>query len=254
MTYVEAGGTRTWYDEHGEGEPLMLLHPGGVDARAFAPNLDALASRFRVFTPERRGHGHTPDVDGPITYELMAADTIALIETLVDGPVRVAGCSAGAVVGLLVALRRRDLVSRLVLVAGVFHWDGWHPEAIDPEGGPPGFMADLYGEVSPDSRDHYPVVAAKLARMNFEEPTLTASDLGAIECRTLVMIGDDDEVALEHAVGMYRGIPDAELAVVPGTSHGLLVEKPALCNRLIVDFLANDPVTTLAPIRRQPPP
>jgi pimeloyl-ACP methyl ester carboxylesterase len=65
------------------------------------------------------------------------------------------------------------------------------------------------------------------------------------------MVGDDDdEVALEHAVAAYGGIRNAELAVVPGTSRGLLVEKPDLCNGLIVDFLANDPVPTVAPIRR----
>jgi pimeloyl-ACP methyl ester carboxylesterase len=71
-----------------------------------------------------------------------------------------------------------------------------------------------------------------------------------VRSRTLVMIGDDDEVLLEHAAELYRGLPDGELAVVPGTSHGLLVEKPALCNTMILDFLMNDPVRQMAPIRR----
>jgi pimeloyl-ACP methyl ester carboxylesterase len=104
--------------------------------------------------------------------------------------------------------------------------------------------------LSPDGPDHFPVVSAKLARMNWEEPTLTASDLSQVTSRTLVMLGDDDEVTFEHAVAMYEGLPEAELAVVPGTSHGLLHEKPALCNAMIVDFLTTDPVPTLAPIRR----
>jgi pimeloyl-ACP methyl ester carboxylesterase len=86
--------------------------------------------------------------------------------------------------------------------------------------------------------------------MHLEEPTLSTGELGSVSTRTLVMVGDDDEVTLEHAVAMYRAIPDAELAVVPGTSHGLLVEKPELCNGLIVEFLKYDPVPTLAPIRR----
>lgn len=64
------------------------------------------------------------------------------------------------------------------------------------------------------------------------------------------MVGDDDEVKLEHAVALYRALPDAELAVVPGTSHGLLVEKRELCNTMIVDFLTTEPVPTSAPIRR----
>jgi pimeloyl-ACP methyl ester carboxylesterase len=64
------------------------------------------------------------------------------------------------------------------------------------------------------------------------------------------MVGDDDEVPLEHAIAFYRALPRGELAVVPGTSHGLLVEKPDLCNQIVVNFLKRDPVPTLAPIRR----
>jgi pimeloyl-ACP methyl ester carboxylesterase len=248
--YTELGEVRTWYGEHGEGEPLALLHPGGADARAWAPNLDALAAHFHVFTPERRGHGRTPDVEGPITYELMAQDTIAFLEGVVGQPANLVGCSAGASVALLVALRRPDLARRLVVISGVFHRDGWVPDAIDPDASAPEVLAQGYAELSPNGPDHFPVVSAKLTRMNWEEPTLAASDLSGVTSRTLVMAGDDDEVTLEHAIAMYRGLPDAELAVVPGTSHGLLHEKPELCNTILVDFLTTDPVPTMAPVRR----
>jgi pimeloyl-ACP methyl ester carboxylesterase len=248
--YAELDGVRTWYDEHGAGEPLVLLHPGGADARAWAPNFEPFAAHFHVFTPERRGHGRTPDVEGPITYELMAADTIAFCERIVGGPAHLVGCSAGASVALMVALRRPDLARRVVLISGVFHRDGWVPGAIDPEAEPPDVLARGYAELSPDGPDHFPVVSAKLARVNWEEPTLTASDLSDVTSRTLVMLGDDDEVTLEHAGAMYVGLPEAELAVVPGTSHGLLHEKPALCNSIIIDFLTTDPVPTIAPVRR----
>ena len=250
---IQLGQLRTWYDEHGQGDPLVLLHPGGTDARAFGPNLEALAAHFRVLTPERRGHGHTPDVDGPITYDLMAADTIAFLEAVVGGPAHLLGCSDGVPVALLVARDRPDLVRRLVLVAGVFHRDGWAPETAEVDDSAASFLAASYGEVSPDGPGHFPVVAAKLARMHAEEPTLTTADLERVGSRTLVMVGDDDEATLEHTVAMYRGLPDAELAVVPGTSHGLLVEKPALCNTIIVGFLTTDPAPTLAPIRRARP-
>jgi pimeloyl-ACP methyl ester carboxylesterase len=249
--YVRLGDVDTWYDEHGEGEALVLLHPGGADARAYAPNLRALAARFRVLTPERRGHGRTPDVEGPITYELMARDTIAFLEATVGGPAHLVGCSDGATVALLVALRRPDLARRVVLVAGVFHHDGWVPGAVDVDDTTTAFLATAYGEVSPDGSEHFPVVAAKLARMHAKEPTLGTSDLDGVKSRTLVMVGDDDEVRLEHAMALYRGLPDAELAVVPGTSHGLLVEKPSLCNTIIVEFLATDPAPTIAPVRRR---
>jgi pimeloyl-ACP methyl ester carboxylesterase len=204
-----------------------------------------------VFTPERRGHGRTPDVEGPITFDLMAQDTIVFLETVVGGSAHLVGCSDGAIVALLVALSRPDLVRKLVFIAGVFHHDGWAPGVLDPDADPPEFLARLYAELSPDGPGHYPVIAEKLERMHAVEPALTAPDLNQLGARTLVMLGDDDEVTLEHAIALYRSLPDGELAVIPGTSHGLLVEKPALCNTIIVDFLTIDPVPTMAPIRRR---
>jgi pimeloyl-ACP methyl ester carboxylesterase len=253
--YVQLGAVRTWYDEHGDGDALVLLHPGGagVDSRAFQPNLGALAAHFHVFTPERRAHGRTSDVEGPITFDAMARDTIAFLETVVGGPAHLVGCSDGAIVALLVALLRPDLTRRVVLVAGVFHLDGWVAGVVDPDNPPPEFLARLYAEVSPDGAEHYAVVVEKLAQMHTAEPTFALGDLSAFKGRALVMVGDDDEVTLEHAVAMYRGLHDAELMVVPGTSHGLLVEKPTLCNSVIVDFLTTDPVATIAPIRRAGP-
>jgi pimeloyl-ACP methyl ester carboxylesterase len=248
--YVDLDGVRTWYDEHGAGEPLVLLHPGGATAQALSPNIEPLAAHFRLFTPERRGQGRTPDVDGPITHELMALDTIAFLEQVVGGPARVLGISAGAIVALLVALKRPDLVSRLVLISAVFHRDAWDPGAIDLNAEPHPAIAAGHAQLSPDGPDHFPVVYAKLARSSYEEPTLTAEALRELESRTLVMLADDDQVELEHAIAMYRAIPDAELAVVPGTSHGLLHEKPDFCNAIIVDFLTLDPASTLAPLRR----
>jgi len=251
-TYVDLDGVRTWYGESGAGEPLVLLHPGGggVSSRAFTPNIGALAERFRTFTPERRAHGRTPDVEGPITFDAMAQDTIRFLEQVVGAPARVLGVSDGATVALLLALRRPDLVERLVFVAGVFHHDGWWPVAIDPNNEPPAFLEDSYADLSPDGAAHYGVVVEKLARMHQIEPTISLEELATIPCRTLVMLGDDDEVRLEHGIALYRALPEAELAVVPGTSHGLLVEKPELCNAMLVDFLTNDPIATFAPIRR----
>lgn len=251
-TYIELKGIRTWYGEQGAGEPLLLLHPGGVgvDTRAFGPNLAALAAHFHLFLPERRGHGRTPDVAGPYSYELVAEDTIHFIEQVVGAPVRLLGMSDGAMVALYVAKKRPDLVQRLICAAGVFHNNGWVPGMIEPQDEPPAFLIASYAEISPDGKDHYRTVHQKLNRMHSAGPKLTAEDLKTIQCRTLVMVGDDDEVTLEHALDFYRGVPKSELAVVPGTSHGLLVEKPDLCNQIMIDFLTLDPVPTFAPIRR----
>src|SRR3954451_22369387 len=92
-TYLDLDGVRTWYDERGDGDPLVLLHGGLTDSRDFTGNLDALAGHFRVFMPERRAHGHTPDHPGPITVDVMAADTIAFVEKVAGSRVRMVGYS-----------------------------------------------------------------------------------------------------------------------------------------------------------------
>jgi pimeloyl-ACP methyl ester carboxylesterase len=246
--YAQLGEVRTYYEEDGSGPPLVLLHPGGADSRVFEEVVAGLAGRFRVFRPDRRGHGRTPDVEGPISYELMARDTIAFLEEIVGGPAFLVGHSDGALVALVLALRRPDLVRRLVFATGVFHHDGWEKGVLDGE--PPEWLRQSYGELSPDGIGHYDVVVAKLAAMHASEPAFTEADLRQVTVRTLIMVADDDEVRFEHAVAMYRSMPDAELAVVPGTSHGLLVEKADLCNYLMTEFLTKDPVQTFAPIRR----
>src|SRR6202035_4286598 len=128
-------------------------------------------------------------VAGPITFDGMAQETIAFLEAVVGRRTRVLGCSDGAIVGLLVALQRPDLIDRLVLVAGVFHFNGWLPEVIDPSNVPPAFLAASYAELSPDGAGHYQVVVDKLARMHTEEPTLAAEELAQVRSRTLVMVG-----------------------------------------------------------------
>ena len=118
--YVELRGVRTWYGEAGEGPPLVMLHPGGVDSRAFAPNVDALAEHLHIWLPERRGHGRTPDSEAPYSYDGFADDTIQFLGQVVGGPARLLGMSDGAIVGLHVALKRPDLVERSSLPAVSF--------------------------------------------------------------------------------------------------------------------------------------
>ncbi|MBM7784291.1 alpha/beta fold hydrolase [Tenggerimyces flavus] len=254
-TYVQLGPVRTWYDEHGSGEPLVLLHGGMVDARWFEPNLGPLAERFHVYTPDLRGHGHTPDPEGPYTFQAMTDDAIAFLETVIGRPAHLLGHSVGAFVLMQVAMQRPDLVDRLVLISGGFSKDGdavqggdddWDIDAMQQ------FLGPAYAEVSPDGADHFRVLAAKIGDLSKREPYLEASELGAIQARTLVMFADDDLSTLKHVADMYDAIPNAELAIVPGTSHFLTQEKPELVNRIVLDFLTQDPVPTVAPIRRAP--
>jgi pimeloyl-ACP methyl ester carboxylesterase len=253
--YVQLGEVRTWYDEHGAGEALVLMHGGLVDSRFMEPNLAPLAERFHVYTPDRRGHGRTPDVDGPITYQLMADDTVAFLEQVVGGPAHLVGHSDGAIVAMLVAMQRPELVQRLVMISGGFDKSGEAAPNMEFDTDQVvQFLGPAYGEVSPDGEDHFPVVAGKIGEMARKEPHVAPADLATITQRTLVMYADDDLMTLAHAVALYDALPDAELAVVPGTSHFLTQEKPHLVNALVLDFLTKEPVPTVAPIRRAPRP
>jgi pimeloyl-ACP methyl ester carboxylesterase len=251
---VAIGGQRTWYAEYGDGPPLVYLHGGFSSSSEFEPVREAYAAQFRVFTPDRRGHGRTPDVPGPFTYERYATDTIAFLDEVVGAPAHLVGYSDGAITALHVALARPDLVRRMVLISGQFHQSGllpafFHgPNAVAELQASP--LGEMYAAESPDGSEHFPVVAGKIVENALTGPTLAAEQLAGVPARTLVMSADDDAVRLEHTIELYRSLPAAELAVVPGTSHVLIMEKPALVTQLVLDFLTTDPVLTIMPIRR----
>jgi pimeloyl-ACP methyl ester carboxylesterase len=252
--YAELTHGRVWYDEHGNGVPLVLVHGGAVDSRFFDNNVSAFAEHFRVITADLWGHGRTADRDGPFSLESFATDIGELIERVAREPAHLLGHSIGSAVALTLAIRRPELIRKLAQVSGGFK----HEAEIAPDGmgidqmveGTVAFMGTRYGEVSPDGEDHFPIVVRKDFELSSREPALTAEEVGAVKHRTLVMVADDDLTTLEHTLEFYRTLANSELAVVPGTSHFLLQEKPALCNAIILDFLTNDPVPTVAPMRR----
>jgi pimeloyl-ACP methyl ester carboxylesterase len=254
--YVDLRGVRTWYEEEGAGEPLLLLHGGFCTNETWGAQRGDLAARYHLFLPERRAHGHTPDVAGPLSYQDMAEDTVAFVESVVDGPAHLVGWSDGAIVALLVAIARPDLVRKVVAMGAnflPFPRCGAVPDMFDhltPDGDDLAYFRELYQAVSPDGGDHWPIVVEKLISTYRVEPDLREADLARIGAPTLVLVGDDDMMTLEHTIALYRAIPHSELAVVPGTSHTVMMDKPGEVNRLILDFLANDPIETMVPIRR----
>ena len=257
--YVDAAGVRTYYEAAGEGEPLILLHGGMCTVETFEGQTPALAAQYRVYVPERRGHGRTADVEGPITYENMAQDTIAFMDALGIESAHLVGWSDGALVGLLVALRQPRLARKLVLIGQNVNLEGARPESLamrehmTAESLPPMFE-QMYAAVSPDGADHWGIVCAKVIQMWRADPAIELDSLAAVTAPTLVMLGDDDIVSIEHAAALQRALPSAQLAVVPGASHALPLEKPDLTNRLILDFLAVDQVPKMMSLSEAHPP
>ena len=223
-----------YYEIHGEGEPLVLLHGAYMSIDGMAPLLGPLASYRKVIAPELQGHGRTADVDRPITYEGMADDTAALLDQLGIERADVVGFSMGAAVGLQVAIRHPARVRRLVGISTAYAYNGMPPEAIEmfptitPEmfkGGP---MEAEYKRLAPNPDDFENLVwkLKELDTTDFD----WSEDVRGMETPTLIIVGDSDVVRLEHVVELFRmlgggvmgdlaGLPTSQLAVLPGTSH-----------------------------------
>lgn len=248
--YADADGVRTYYEIVGEGEPVVLLHGGMCTIDTWGPQIPALASKYRLIMPERRGHGRSPDVAGPVTYEAMAADTIAFMTALRIGPAHLVGWSDGAFTALLVAMARPDLVKKLAYISDPINHTGISPKFRAMAANPsrehlPPWLEAAYAAVSPDGADHYPIIADKMTALWKQDHAMPVARLRALTMPTLVMIGDDDMHSVAHAAEMLDALRDGQLAVVPGTSHALAMEKPEIVNRILLDFLEVQQTTKL---------
>ncbi len=252
--HLDLGAVRMWFDERGGGDGVttVLLHGGTANADTWMMQVDALAAGRRVLLPEQRGHGRTAD-PGETSYELMAADTIAFLEAQAGEPADLVGWSDGGVIALLVTLARPDLVRKVVTIGSNFHHEGNILEFLegmrDADEGE-NILRDMYATMSPDGPEHWPVITGRLQQMWRTSPTLTTDDLASIDVPVLVMVGDDDAIRPEHTQALYEALPQGQLAVIPGSSHLVPIEKPALVNQLILDFLDDGAIVSMVPIRR----
>jgi pimeloyl-ACP methyl ester carboxylesterase len=261
--YVNILGHPTWvHDAGGRNPPLLMLHGGLVSSETSwgGPGqsvAEALGRDFRLIMFDRRGHGRTADTDEPFHYSSMADETAAVIEHLDLAPVNVVGYSDGGNLLLDLALARPELLQAMVLLSANYHHDALHPEALDLLGEAAaidGYIAGLYGARSPDGSGHWPVVAAKGLRMGAtDEPTYEPADLAVINTPTLVVAADDDMFPVAHSVSLYEALPNAQLAIVPNSSHMLVFEHPELVASLIRAFFQHPHrLATIAPMRRSP--
>ena len=244
-------GHPTWvHDRGGSRAPVLLLHGGLSNSdlllEAIGPSLN---DTYRVVAFDRRGHGYTGDTEAPFHYADMATEAIEVLHEVVGGPAHLVGWSDGGIVALLVALERPDLVRRLVVVGVNYHYDAFANVEPDPTFSQ--LVRTEYLERSPDGPEHFRVVVRKSLAMWGSEPALTTDDVARITQPTLVVAGDDEEVALAHTCSLYEALPRGRLAVVPGASHALPTERPDVLADLVVEFLAaTEPPRTLIPVRR----
>lgn len=247
--YVRANGLDVYYEEAGAGPPLVVLH-GGTDTINHRPAFEA---RFRVSYPNLRGHGRTANPTGQMSFRLLADDAAAVIAALgLDRPF-VVGYSTGAVAALELGMHCPDLVRALVLYGTplelspsmeglrmtlglVARADGG-PDVEALERTRPD-LVEWWQEIhAPLGPDHWKTLVRQAWPMWTTPLNYTDADFARVAVPTLVMLGDRDEIIpIEDGVRLYRGIPGAELMVLPGQSHAG-DERAWLLRQVVLDFL-----------------
>ena len=257
MSYADVNGLSLYYEEHGSGEPLILLHGGIGSGDMFVALVPELETGRRVITVDLQGHGRTADVDRPFSPEAMADDVAALAAHLGLAQIDLLGYSLGGAVALRTAIQHPALVRRLVLIAIPFRRDGNHPEVIAAMDEMTPEIAEvmkqsppyaLYSSIAPRPED-WPVLIAKTSDALKVDYDWTA-ETTALAAPTMLVFADADSVRPAHIVEFYGLLggglrdagwdnsnrPTARLAILPGTTHYDSFKSPLLA-QFAVPFL-----------------
>jgi len=240
--YAQIDLVRMYYEIHGRGEPLFWLHGGLSCIDGLRYQIPFFSKNYKVILPERPGHGHTADISGNYSYEVMAEQTLGFMKKLKIKKAHFAGYSDGANLLLWLAAKYPTRVKKIVLVGGNFHHRGCKAvfQKDLKKQNPKKYDVDpRYAAYSPDEPKHYFQVFEKCRKLWLTEPQWKVSLLKKIRCQVLIVAGDKDMIKPEHSLEMFRGIKNAQLAIIPGTTHSLLKEKPENVNQIILDFLIN---------------
>lgn len=234
--YAPVNGLKMYYEIHGSGKPLVLLH-GAFNTinLAFGQLIPALSKDHQVIAVELQGHGRTADIDRPFSFENMADDVADLLKYLKIDSADIFGYSMGGGVAQQVAIRHAAMVRRLIIISSAYKYEGWSAETrtilptLTPqmfEGTP---IKTDYDSLAPDPK-HWTAFVNKMKFFVTTPYNFGAEKIKSIKSPTLIIAGDGDGVSPEHAVEMYRlrgggymidfgPTPKAQLAILPGSSH-----------------------------------
>jgi pimeloyl-ACP methyl ester carboxylesterase len=222
--YSVVNGLKMYYEIHGAGKPLVLIHGGGSTIQtSFGRILSALSENRKVIAVELQAHGHTNDRNIPLSFEQDADDVSTLLRNLKIRNADFFGFSNGANTTLQIAIRHPEIVNKIIVGSGFYKrsgvydqfWDFMQQSTLEQMPQP---YKDAYLQIAPDP-DNIQNLHDKCSRRMNEFKDWSDRDLQAIAAPALLIIGDQDMVRPEHAVEMYRLIPHAKLAILPG-GHG----------------------------------
>jgi pimeloyl-ACP methyl ester carboxylesterase len=242
MAYAPVNGLQLYYETHGSGRPLVLLHGGlmTIDLN-FGPLLAPLAADRQVIAVELQGHGHTADTERPMTIEALAGDVVALLDHLEIAEADLFGFSLGGLVASGIALGSPTRVGKLIVASADPHRPPGR-ESVPPDEARMPTQADFqswrdaYDAVAPDPA-HFDEFAARTTAMVHTFPGWT-DELRSLQTPTLLVFGDRDFSPMRDVAELVDLLPDVQLAVLPGATHVGLVRRPAEMLALITWFLA----------------
>jgi pimeloyl-ACP methyl ester carboxylesterase len=258
--YIQCNGLSIFYEEYGSGKPLLLIHGGTVNHSMWVPHIPALARHFRVIAPDSRGHGRTKNPSDFMSYRLLADDMASFVQALELEQPSVCGFSDGGQIALEMGMRYPQLAHAYVICAATYRWPGAYCDLTKALGmeGPgvvnleklerdrPEFINRLKEQHDVfQGTDYWKTYLRQLSTMWLAPLNYTAEDLQKITAPTLILGGDHDDATLpvEDATALYRLIPQAELAIVPGADHFFPWAKIDIFTQLILDFLLRYQVT-----------
>jgi pimeloyl-ACP methyl ester carboxylesterase len=247
MAYAQVNGLELYYEVHGTGKPLVLLHGGLLTiGLSFGAILPVLAETRQVIAVELQGHGHTADIDREPSLTGFADDVVALLDELGIERADLFGFSLGGLVALQIAMSHPERVDRLIAAATHFRSEGYHIEIRDPQLWATSTrmpteadfkaMREAHAAVAPDP-SQFDAVEAKLQPVVVAVDGWSLDDLRGITAPTLLVIGDHDFVTVEHAGQMHDLIPNSQLAILPRTNHTEVVQHmtPSMVNDFLTD-------------------
>lgn len=247
--YADVDGLHLYYEIHGTARPgsppLLLLHGGGSTIQtSFGAILPLLARTRQVIAFDQQGHGRTADIpDRPFSFEQSAKDAVALLRSLNVDRADVLGYSNGGHIAIQIAIDHPEMVNKLVIESAMTSRDGSDPAfwesfrhaTLDQM---PGELKQAYLAVAPHP-EQLPTFFEKSVRRMAEFRGWSPEQLKAIHAPALILVGDRDIVRPEHAVEMYRRLPDASLCIIPDTDHMAIVARAEPIHEVVEGFLGD---------------
>jgi pimeloyl-ACP methyl ester carboxylesterase len=247
--YIDVNDIKVYYEIYGTGEPLLLLHGNGGSMESFEFQIPELSKHFQVIAVDSRGQGRSTDSDREISYALMASDMNELIDKLKLGSVNILGWSDGGNIGLELAYAHPEKVKKLITFGANFSHENYIAPfdstiVMDKNDPLVAVTTDWLQKRAARASERpspmpeiSPVTQKKLADLMEKYPNFTVEQLKQINVPVLVAAGDHDLIALDHTVALFKNLPHAQLLVIPGATHIVLIEQPDLANSEIIKFL-----------------